>query len=61
MAHKSDKKPAKARYISEDHLLKNKISKLKRYVREHPTDKQTESRLVELVSKLKPQKIALTT
>ena len=49
MANKSDKKPSRGRYASENHVLLNKISKMTRFVREHPQDIQAEARLEELL------------
>jgi len=48
---KADKKPARARYVAENHLMKNKIKKLTKYCKEHPEDKQTAARLAELMAK----------
>ena len=46
---KADKKPARARYSMGNHLLLNKISKMTRFVREHPQDIQAAARLEELL------------
>lgn len=49
---KADGKPARNRYKNENHKTKNKISRLKRYCKEHPSDKQTAARLEELMLSL---------